>query len=162
MAEGRRNVFSVIALWTARQCGRPATFGAALAVIIIWAATGPLFHYSDTWQLVINTGTSLITFLMVFLIQHSQNRDTAAIQLKLDELIRSSQHARNAMLSLDEMEEADLEKMRTAFATLGKSAPEVLEELTDAQEDLQEASDSLASAKDLILERKAGSGSPGS
>ncbi|MBN8898973.1 MAG: low affinity iron permease family protein, partial [Rhodospirillales bacterium] len=89
MAHPISNAFSKAAHWTATQCGRAPTFMTAVAVIVVWAATGPMFHYSDTWQLIINTGTTIVTFLMVFLIQNTQNRDTAAIQLKLDELIRA-------------------------------------------------------------------------
>src|SRR6202042_3025381 len=82
------NVFSKIAHWTAQQCGRASTFIIACVVIIVWGVSGPVFNYSDTWQLIINTGTTIVTFLMVFLMQNTQNRDTVSIQLKLDELIR--------------------------------------------------------------------------
>jgi low affinity Fe/Cu permease len=83
--------FHNFANWAARASGRPAAFTAAVVIVLVWAVTGPFFNYSDTWQLVINTGTTIVTFLMVFLIQNSQNRDTQALQLKLDELIRSTQ-----------------------------------------------------------------------
>ena len=93
-----------VAAWT----GRPAAFIVAVAVIAIWAVTGPLFAFSDTWQLVINTGTTIITFLMVFLIQNAQNRDASAIQAKLDELIRAVGHARNEFIGIEHLTEADL------------------------------------------------------
>src|ERR1700758_1075939 len=94
------DTFSKAAQWTSIQCGRPGIFIAACLTIVAWAVTGPIFNYSDTWQLIINTGTTIVTFLMVFLLQNTQTRDTAAIQLKLDELIRTNDKARNAMLSL--------------------------------------------------------------
>src|SRR5271156_993955 len=92
--------FNSAAQWTSQQCGRASTFAVACVVIVVWAVTGPLFQYSDTWQLVINTGTTIVTFLMVFLLQNAQNRDSTTIQLKLDELIRSNEAARNKLLAL--------------------------------------------------------------
>jgi low affinity Fe/Cu permease len=109
VSEGFRS-FSV---GSAQLMGRPATFGVALAVVVVWALTGPLFHFSDTWQLVINTGTSVITFLMVFLIQSTQNRDTVAIQLKLDELILSVRQANNAAIAAEEMSDAAIDELKT-------------------------------------------------
>lgn len=106
---------------TARQSGRPATFLAAVLIVAVWAASGPFFHFGDTWQLVINTGTTIITFLMVFLIQSSQNRDTAALQIKLDELIRTSQ-AHNALLNLEELDEDDLDRIRKHYCKLAHQA----------------------------------------
>lgn len=108
--------FSRAAQWAAQQCGRAHTFIAAIIVIIAWAACGPALHYSDTWQLIINTGTTIITFLMVFLIQNTQNRDTAAIQLKLDELIRANENARNRMLSLEDLTEDQLRRLKEGLA----------------------------------------------
>ncbi len=107
-------------------CGRPRTFVLAVAVIAIWIVTGPLFAYSDTWQLVINTGTTIITFLMVFLIQNTQNRDTEAIQIKLDELIRATEGAHNALLDLEELEEEPLDAFRQKYQALAASARQQL------------------------------------
>jgi low affinity Fe/Cu permease len=112
------DLFSRVAQWTAAQCGRAYTFVVAISIILAWAVTGPLFHYSDTWQLIINTGTTIVTFLMVFLLQNTQNRDTTAIQLKLDELIRANQNARNAMLTLEDLTEEQLTQLKTTFARL--------------------------------------------
>jgi low affinity Fe/Cu permease len=107
---------------TSRFCGRPITFVLAVATIAGWLITGPLFHYSDTWQLVINTTTTIITFLMVFLIQSTQNRDTEAIQIKLDELIRATQGAHNALLDLEELDEQQLDLFRTRYEALAQAA----------------------------------------
>jgi low affinity Fe/Cu permease len=102
--------------------GRPLTFVVAAALVVLWAVTGPLFHYSDTWQLVINTSTTIVTFLMVFLIQNTQNRDTAAMQIKLDELIRAIEGAHNALLDLEELEERDLTRFRRHYEKLAEEA----------------------------------------
>jgi len=114
--------FNHFANWTARATGRPAAFILALAVVLAWAITGPLFNFSDTWQLVINTGTTIVTFLMVFLIQSTQNRDTAAVQLKLDELIRATQGAHNTLLDLEQLDEAELDRIRKLYAQLADKA----------------------------------------
>jgi low affinity Fe/Cu permease len=95
-------------------------FVAALIVIVVWAATGPIFHYSDAWQLVINTGTTIVTFLMVFIIQNTQNRDSKAIHLKLDELIRSNSGARNALVSVQDMSDEELQELETEFKKLSE------------------------------------------
>lgn len=94
----------------------------ALGIILVWAITGPIFDFSDTWQLVINTGTTIITFLMVFLIQNTQNRDTEALQIKLDELIRSMSNAKNALLDLEELDDEELERIREDYLKLAESA----------------------------------------
>ena len=112
------DLFSQAAHWTGQQCGRASVFMAAVVLIIAWAITGPVFHYSDTWQLIINTSTTIVTFLMVFLLQNTQNRDTAAIQLKLDELIRANRNARNMMLGLEDLSEEELKKIKATFASL--------------------------------------------
>ena len=114
--------FSRFAKWTARATGRPVTFIVAVAVIIIWAITGPIFGFSDTWQLIINTGTTIITFLMVFLIQSTQNRDTEAMQVKLDELIHVMNGAQNALLDLEELEEEELDHIRAGYQKIAEQA----------------------------------------
>lgn len=101
-------LFSRLATQTARQSGRASTFVIAILVVLVWALSGPLFDWSDTWQLVINTGTTIITFLMVFLIQNTQNRDTQALHLKLDELIRATTDARNSMINLEDATEKQI------------------------------------------------------
>ena len=111
-------LFARFARWVERQVGRSSTFVLAIAVVLLWAGSGPLFGWSDTWQLVINTGTTIVTFLMVFVIQNTQSRDTQAMQLKLDELIRANEMARNSLINLEEKSEIDVEKMKTAFAAL--------------------------------------------
>jgi len=124
----RRRVswFTRVAKWASRATGRPATFGIALAIILIWAFTGPLFHFSDTWQLVINTGTTIVTFLMVFLIQNTQNRDTEALQIKLDELLRSVENAHTVLLDLEELDEEEIDLVRKDYLELARKAREAL------------------------------------
>jgi low affinity Fe/Cu permease len=124
--------YSELAKAASRFCGRPKTFALAAAVIATWIVTGPIFAFSDTWQLVINTGTTIITFLMVFLIQNTQNRDTEAIQIKLDELIRATQGAHNALLDLEELEEDALDTFRRRYQLLAASARQ---ELTNGAQD---------------------------
>jgi low affinity Fe/Cu permease len=121
-------LFSRLAKWASRASGRPAAFILALSAVAIWIVTGPLFGFSDTWQLVINTGTTIVTFLMVFLIQSSQNRDTEAIQLKLDELIRATRGAHNKLMDLEELEENELEAVHESYATLARSARDCTDE----------------------------------
>ncbi|WP_414901404.1 low affinity iron permease family protein [Sphingomonas flavalba] len=105
-------LFERLATMVAAWAGRPGAFVMALSVVVAWGASGPLFGYSDTWQLVINTGTTIVTFLMVFLIQNAQNRDASAIQAKLDELIRAVEGARNAFIGIEHLGEAELEEIR--------------------------------------------------
>ncbi len=114
--------YSRFAKAAAHFCGRPRVFVLAVGVIAAWIVTGPIFRFSDTWQLVINTGTTIITFLMVFLIQNTQNRDTEAIQVKLDELIRATMGAHNALLDLEELEEDTLNAFRTKYQALASAA----------------------------------------
>ncbi|MEW5835882.1 MAG: low affinity iron permease family protein [Pseudomonadota bacterium] len=112
-------LFRRFAAATSRAAGKPAAFITATLIIAVWALTGPLFGFGDTWQLVINTGTTIITFLMVFLIQNTQNRDSAALQIKLDELIRSSR-AHNALLALEELDDATLDRIRRHYSQLAE------------------------------------------
>ena len=118
----RQSLFSRFAKWTAHAAGHPTAFGVAVLIIVIWAGTGPLFGFSNTWQLVINTSTTIVTFLMVFLIQNTQNRDSIAIQLKLDELIRALEGAHNALLDLEELEDQELEQIRRRYEDLAQRA----------------------------------------
>ncbi|GIL38223.1 low affinity iron permease family protein [Roseiterribacter gracilis] len=113
-----KKLFHQFAAWTARASGRPSAFLLAVLIVVVWGATGPIFHYSDTWQLVINTGTTIITFLMVFLIQNTQDRDTCAIHLKLDELISVNRRARNSLLNLEDLTSEELEELRDKFRSM--------------------------------------------
>jgi low affinity Fe/Cu permease len=116
--------FRRFAQLTAEMVGRSFTFFIAASVVVVWAATGPAFHFSDTWQLVINTGTTIVTFLMVFLIQNTQNRDAHAVHLKLDELIRANKHARNALLGLESMSDDELAGLQSEFERLREKVAE--------------------------------------
>lgn len=130
MANKLAAVFDKAAQWTAKQCGKAHTFVAAIVVVILWGVSGPLFGFSDTWQLVINTGTTIVTFLMVFLIQNTQNRDTEALQLKLDELIRVSADARNRLINVEDLTEEEMDKVKkdlTEAASKGRADPDGLE-----------------------------------
>ncbi len=109
---GKQSGFRRLAIKTAEICGKPATFAAAVLIVFVWGVSGPFFHYSDTWQLVINTGTTVVTFLMVFLIQATQNRDTAAIQLKLDELIMATRKARDQIAAAEDLSDEELELLK--------------------------------------------------
>jgi low affinity Fe/Cu permease len=119
--------YSHAAKWAARASGRPVTFTLAVLLIAAWLVSGPIFRFSDTWQLVINTTTTIITFLMVFLIQNTQDRDTQAIQIKLDELIRATHGAHNALLDLEELEAGDLERFRIRYERLALEARRALD-----------------------------------
>ena len=118
----KHSAFNKIARSVAKFSGRPICFVVAAVVILLWALSGPFFHFNDTWQLVINTGTTIVTFLMVFLIQSTQNSDTEAMQNKLDELIRAIEPARNRMLSLEQLDEAELDVLRKEFDILAEKA----------------------------------------
>src|SRR3954463_9397465 len=116
------SLFTRFSKWTAKTTGNPLTFALALGIVVIWAVTGPIFHWSDTWQLVINTGTTIVTFLMVFLIQSTQNRDSEAVQVKLDELLRISPGAHNVLLDLEELDEHELQRIRAIYCRLAGKA----------------------------------------
>ncbi len=128
MARKKRHLswFTRMAKGASRTSGRPGTFAVAAAVILVWAITGPIFQFSDTWQLVINTGTTIVTFLMVFLIQNTQNRDTEALQIKLDELLRSIENAHTVLLDLEELDDEELDVIRKDYLKLAQKAREDL------------------------------------
>jgi low affinity Fe/Cu permease len=124
-------LFSRFARWISFHTGRPSAFLLAAFVVLVWAITGPLFNYSDTWQLVINTGTTIVTFLMVFLIQNTQNRDSQALHMKLDELIRAVSGARNGLIDLDELTDEELSRIQNHYAELARKSKNELRELKD-------------------------------
>ena len=131
----QRNLFTRMANAASRFAGSPVSFVLALLVVVAWLVSGPLFKFSDTWQLVINTGTTIITFLMVFLIQNTQNRDTEAMQIKLDELIRVTRDAHNALLDLEELGDREIDAFRARYIALARRARERGEVLDDIDRD---------------------------
>ena len=134
----RRSPFARLAQWTAHAIGHPAAFGMAVLIIVGWAATGRLVRFSDTWQLVINTGTTIVTFLMVFLIQNTQNRDAKAIHLKLDELIRSVEGARTGLVDLEDLSGADLKRLELEFRQLREREAQMSQNSGDVREPARE------------------------
>jgi low affinity Fe/Cu permease len=141
-----RSRFIRLAKATSRIAGRPAAFLIAVALILAWLASGQLFGYSDTWQLVINTSTTIVTFLMVFLIQNTQHRDTEALQVKLDELLRATAGAHNALLDLEELEDEELDRIRAGYGRLAERARRNLRE-GGADTDVPEMSEPLPPAR---------------
>lgn len=140
--------FSRFAEKTSRYAGKPAAFLLAVVVVMFWAASGPLFHFGDTWQLVINTGTTIVTFLMVFLIQNSQNREGASLHIKLDELIRVSR-AKNVLLNLEDLDEAALDEIRQHYRKLAERRnPEATELAVDKTAPADTSDDNSAQTKD--------------
>jgi len=133
-----RDAFGVFARKTSAVLGSAWAFVAAILVIVIWALTGPTFHYSDTWQLIINTGTTIVTFLMVFLIQNTQNRDSKAVHLKLDELIRALGGARDTLVDLEKLSDDDLKKLEDQFTQLRQHADKHTERVTEEQDERAE------------------------
>ena len=144
--------FRRLAHGTAKIVGSAWTFFVALMLIVVWGVTGPLFHFSDTWQLIINTGTTIVTFLMVFLLQNSQNRDAKAIQIKLDELLRAIQGARTGLVNLEECTEEELSRLQKEFASLRVRSAEAVE----AVEDVQEAVENVQEVAAASAEKKSG------
>jgi len=124
----RKSWFTRFANAAARATGKPATFLLAVLVVVVWGVTGPLFGFSDTWQLVINTGTTIVTFLMVFLIQNTQNRDAEAMHVKMDELIRALEGAHNALLDLEELADEELDEVRERYRKLAAKARRDIEQ----------------------------------
>jgi low affinity Fe/Cu permease len=151
------SLFHSFANYTAHAAGHPATFALAVLVILGWAVLGPVFHYSDTWQLVINTGTTIVTFLMVFLIQNSQNRESKAVQIKLDEIIRALEGAHNTLLNLEDMDEKELDALHNRYTALAERARDAVEQGevdTDVLDVLEEKSERVRHAKAGVSARK--------
>ncbi len=133
-----RDAFGVFARKTSNVLGSAWAFVLALSIIVVWAMTGPAFHFSDTWQLIINTGTTIVTFLMVFLIQNTQNRDAKAVHLKLDELIRALQGARNRLVDLEKLSDDELKKLEGEFARIGQKASKATEQIAEAADAVEQ------------------------
>jgi low affinity Fe/Cu permease len=131
-------LFTKIANWVAHIAGLPPTFAVCCLIVVVWAVSGPFFGFSDTWQLVINTGTTVVTFLMVFLIQNTQNRDSVAMQLKLDELLRAVKGAHTAMANLEDLTEAELDQFKARYVKLAEDAKATLEDAAESLEDAAE------------------------
>lgn len=158
-----RSAFNNIARWTSRAMGSPVAFLIAILVVLVWAVTGPLFGFSDTWQLVINTGTTIVTFLMVFLIQNSQNRDSAALHVKLDELIRATEGAHNRLISMEESTEDELDEVRSKYEEIAEKAPQVGADtgtptIALSDEQVEEVADTVAqtAAKRIVEQTQGG------
>jgi low affinity Fe/Cu permease len=134
-------VFQHFANKTSRAAGQPLTFVSAVTIIVLWALCGPMFGFSDTWQLIINTSTTIVTFLMVFLIQNTQNRDGEAMQIKLDELIRAVKEANNAMIDLEQLDEAELDRLRETYILLAQKARRGVQAGKDSAEIIQQQLD---------------------
>jgi len=141
-----RRAFEFVAKHTSRWLGHPFAFVLAIAAVVVWAFLGPVNRYSDTWQLVINTATTIITFLMVFLIQNSQNRDNAAIQAKLDELIRAMRNAKNEMIGLEDLSGEELEAYHQRFAKLAEEARAKCSEAVDVRKSMKKDLDDLSAS----------------
>ena len=134
----KQSFFTSFANHTAHAAGHHLTFTLAVLVIITWAVTGPIFGFSDTWQLIINTGTTIVTFLMVFLIQNTQNRDSTALHVKIDEIVRAIDGARNSVLNLEDLEDKDLEEIHRRYKAMAEQAQDALD-----RDDVEEAAEHL-------------------
>lgn len=134
-SQARSSWFNRFATKIARFSGHPAAFCTSVAIVVVWAVSGPFMGFSEVWQLTINTGTTIITFLMVFIIQSTQNRDTAALQIKIDELIRAIEPAHNSLLNLEELSEDELDKLRRKYIALAEEARETGLELEEVEKD---------------------------
>jgi low affinity Fe/Cu permease len=154
--------FNHFARTSAKVTGHPIAFFVAVGIIIVWALTGPIFQFNDTWQLVINTSTTIVTFLMVFLIQNAQNRDSLALQLKMDEVIRAVQGAHNTLMNLEELDDEELEEFHKKYAALAERARQKLErgikddgcpELDEAEDKVDEAKDEVEAEADRVNEQ---------
>src|SRR5690348_1836737 len=143
-----RDLFRKFANHTSAAVGSPWAFILAVAIIVIWGVTGPIYHYSDTWQLIINTGTTIVTFLMVFLIQNTQNRDAVAIHLKLDELLRAVEGARTGLVDLEHCSDEELRRLQEAFERLRMREGEVIEEVCEEVEQREESRTVAAASTD--------------
>ncbi len=133
--------FSRFAQTLSQWSGRPLTFALACVLLVGWALSGPFFHFNDTWQLVINTSTTIITFLMVFLIQSTQNRDTDALHIKIDELLRTTRHAHSVLMCLDDMGSEELQKLRKTYEEMGRGAEGSPQKVAEGEEARQERHD---------------------
>ena len=139
-----QDAFRLFARAASGVLGTAWVFVGAIAIIAIWAITGPMYDYSDTWQLLINTGTTIVTFLMVFIIQNTQNRDSKAVHLKLDELIRAIDSARNHLVNVDRLSDDDLKKLESEFKRISKKADATIERVEDIVEEVEEAADAAS------------------
>ncbi len=145
-----KNSFRIAAGRVSQWTGNASTFLGAIVIIIVWALSGPIFHYSDTWQLVINTGTTIVTFLMVFLIQNTQNRDSKAVQLKLDELIRATKGARNTYVGLEDLLDSDIEQLEKEFKLLVQN-PGTVRALNKLHEKIEQEKDRRTSIREAAV-----------
>jgi low affinity Fe/Cu permease len=145
-----KNTFRIAAGRVSQWTGNASTFLGAIVIIIVWALSGPVFHYSDTWQLVINTGTTIVTFLMVFLIQNTQNRDSKAVQLKLDELIRATKGARNTYVGLEDLLDTDIEEIEKEFKLLVQN-PKTVQALDKLHRKIEQEKNRRSSLRDAAV-----------